>query len=221
MATMAQSQTSVNRQRLWAEFALLFLGVPLSIALFLPPDRLFVALFVFTLVGLALLWRTGGFRWRGLLVGWSRIRWVQVLTFGLMVGVIGWTIMKTTNPDFIISTSPERLRFLVMLWLVYPLLSALPQELIFRALYFHRYGALFPQPHIAILINAAVFSFAHLMYWSGVVAILTFAGGVIFAHLYLRWGFTGAWLVHGVAGNMLFTVGMGTYFWSGNIVRPF
>lgn len=221
MAAMAQSQAAVSRPQLWAEFVVLFVAVPLGIALFLPPDRLFPALFAFSLGGLALLWWTGGFHWRGLLTGWAQIRWSRLGVFALMVGVIGWSIMKTGNPDFAISTSPERLRFLVVLWLLYPLLSALPQELIFRALYFHRYGSLFSHPTVAILINAAVFSFAHLMYWSAVVAVLTFAGGVIFAHLYLRKGFTSAWLVHGVAGNMLFTVGMGAYFWSGNVVRPF
>ncbi|MNP76346.1 hypothetical protein D3C76_1735670 [compost metagenome] len=59
------------------------------------------------------------------------------------------------------------------------------------------------------------------MYWSWVVAILTFIGGWFFARAYLRHGFPSAWALHAVAGNVLFAVGMGIYFYSGNVVRPF
>ncbi len=117
--------------------------------------------------------------------------------------------------------SPARLRFLVVLWMLYPLLSALPQELIFRALFFHRYGALVPDPRTARLANAAIFSLAHLMYWSPVVSVMTFAGGWLFADTYLKRGFPAVWALHGIAGNALFAVGMGAFFWSGNVVRPF
>ena len=54
-----------------------------------------------------------------------------------------------------------------------------------------------------------------------VVAVMTFVGGLIFARLYQQRGFPAAWVAHAIAGNMLFTVGMGHYFWSGNVVRPF
>ncbi len=221
MAPMAERAYAIRRQRLWAEFAALYIGVPLAIALFLPPGYLFVALFAFMLAGMALLWHTGGFDWHSLLRGWSEVRWLRTLTFGLMVGVISWAVMKTANPDFQINTSPPRLRFLVILWMLYPILSALPQELIFRVLFYHRYGSLFADARVALLVNAAVFAFAHLMYWSGVVTVMTFAGGLAFAWVYLLRGFPAAWLLHAIAGNVLFTVGMGAYFWSGNVVRPF
>lgn len=218
---MAEQAPAISRNWLFTEMAALFVGVPLLIALFLPPVWMFRALFTFTLVGLLLLWRTGGFEWRSLLRGWSQIRWGYFLIFTLLVGVIGWAVMRSSQPGFQINTSPERLRFLVLIWMVYPLLSALPQELIFRALFFHRYGSLFTTKSGAILANATFFSLAHLMYWSWVVAIMTFFGGWLFAHTYLKRGFPGAWLLHALAGNMLFTVGMGAFFYSGNAVRPF
>lgn len=220
---MVADTTDAVRPRpwLWAEFAALYIGAPLAIALFLPPRQMFQALFVFTLAGLWLLWRTGGYDWRSLLRGWGRVNWGFALVFTLGVGAIGWSIMMLSNPGYILRLTPERLRFLSMIWVLYPILSALPQELIFRPLFFHRFGSLFPNARVAVLVNAVIFSFAHLMYWSGVVALLTFVGGLIFALAYLRRGFASAWLLHGLAGNMLFTSGMGYYFWSGNVVRPF
>lgn len=211
----------MRRAARWAEFLGLFVGAPLAIALFLPKGGLFPALAAFSLAGLPLVWLTGEFEWRDLLRGWARIDWLRIAAFGLFVGATGYLVMAATRPGFVPNTSPERLRFLAVLWVFYPLLSALPQELIFRVLYFHRYAPLIGTDRAARLVNAAVFSLAHLMYWSAVVAVMTFAGGWIFARLYQDKGLPAAWMAHAIAGNMLFSVGMGAYFWSGNVVRPF
>ena len=221
MAVMAGPAAAVTRGLLWAEFAALYLGAPLAIALFMPPRMMFAALFGLTLAGLALLWRTGGFHWQGLLRGWRAVPPWQILAFGLAVALIGHAIIQIARPDYARPLTPERLRFLAVIWLLYPLLSALPQELIFRVLYFHRYARLFRGPRQAVLANAAIFSLAHLMYWNWIVLAFTFAGGLAFAIGYLRRGLPWAWALHAIAGNILFAVGMGIYFYSGNVVRPF
>lgn len=203
------------------EFAALYLGAPLAIALFLPPEQLFTALAVFSLAGMGLLWITGGFRWRVLVRGWRRMPWREVAGIALAVLLTGWVILTLTRPEALFAIPRYRPEMLAIIWLFYPILSALPQELIFRPLFFHRYGAILPQGRAAIALNAAVFSFAHLMYWSWIVAIMTFVGGWIFGRAYLRHGFPAAWALHAVAGNILFAVGMGVYFYSGNVVRPF
>ena len=207
--------------RLKAEFAALYVGAPLAIALFMPGHLLFEALALFSVAGLLLLWRTGGFGWHSLVRGWSRVPWAEVAGIALAVLVAGAVILQATRPDAIFGTLRHRPEFLPVIWILYPILSALPQELIFRPLFFHRYGALLPAGRGAIAVNAAVFSFAHLMYWSWIVALMTFVGGWIFARAYLRRGFPAAWVLHAVAGNVLFTVGMGYYFYTGNVVRPF
>ena len=71
---------------------------------------------------------------------------------------------------------------------LYPLLSALPQELVFRPLFFRRYGHLFPDGRIALLANGALFGLAHLMFWNWPAVLLSTAGGLIFAHAYARRG---------------------------------
>lgn len=203
-----------------AEFVALYLATPLAIALLLPPQRLFTALFLFSVAGLALLWHTGGFDWRNLIRG-RRMPWWEVFGIALATLISGVAILWLARPEALFAILRDRPEFLLVIWALYPILSALPQELIFRPLFYHRYGSLLPQGRGAIAINAAIFSFAHLMYWSWVVALLTFAGGWIFARAYLRHGFPAAWMLHAVAGNILFAVGMGYYFYSGNVVRPF
>lgn len=213
--------TLTRRTWLKLEFAVLYLGAPLAIALFLPPNRLFTALALLTLAGMFLLWRTGGFEWRSLVRGWRRIPLAEVAGMMLITLLTGIIILKVAHPDALFGIIRQRPEFLILIWIFYPLLSALPQELIFRPLFFHRYGTIIPAGKASIATNAAFFSLAHLMYWSWVVAILTFIGGWFFARAYIRHGFPTAWVLHAIAGNILFAVGMGYYFYSGNVVRPF
>lgn len=221
MAASAPSLSQPARARLWVEFVALYLAVPLAIAVALPPRHLFTALFGFTVLGLALLWRTGGFDWRALLRGWGRVPWGEAALVVLAVLAAGLVLLSTLRPEALFGVARQRPEFLLVIWFFYPLLSALPQELIFRPLFFHRYGILLPHDRAAILVNAAIFSFAHLMYWSPVVAAMTFVGGWVFARAYLIRGFPAAWVLHSLAGNALFAVGLGTWFYSGNVVRPF
>lgn len=202
------------------EFAALYIGAPLAIALFLPANQMFPALFAFSIIGMILLWRTGGFDWRSLFRG-RFMPWWEILGIALAVFVSGYAILSVMRPEArfaLLLTDP---RLMLLIWCLYPLLSALPQELIFRPLFYHRYERLLPSGNGAIALNAAIFSFAHLMYWSWIVALMTFIGGWIFARAYLRHGFPAVWVLHAVAGNLLFLVGMGYYFYSGNVVRPF
>ncbi len=51
---------------------------------------------------------------------------------------------------------------------------------------------------------------------------MTFFGGLAFAWAYeIRRSFPLAVLLHAVAGNLVFLTGLGLYFYSGNVVRPF
>ena len=56
----------------------------------------------------------------------------------------------------------------MMIAIGYPLVSALPQELVFRVLFFRRYARHSATVAVRrlLVLNAAVFSYAHLMYWS-------------------------------------------------------
>jgi membrane protease YdiL (CAAX protease family) len=60
------------------------------------------------------------------------------------------------------------------------------------------------------------------MYWSWIVAAMTFAGGIAFAWAYARRGsFPLAVVLHAVAGQIVFLLGLGMFFYSGTVERPF
>ncbi len=143
---------------LCVEFALLFVAIPIAIALFLPPTMLFPALFAFSALGLILLWRTGGLHWRDVTLGWGRFDWRLFAAFAGLTFAASVLVLYLTRPEALFSFLRRDPRFLLLIWALYPLLSALPQELIFRVLFFHRYGRLFSGPRQAVLVNAALFS---------------------------------------------------------------
>ncbi|MEM9291724.1 MAG: CPBP family intramembrane glutamic endopeptidase [Acidobacteriota bacterium] len=108
------------------------------------------------------------------------------------------------------------------LWLfvmvAYPVVSVYPQELIFRSFFFHRYRAILPTSRLQILASGLAFGLAHLFFGNWIAPLLTTAGGVLFARTYARTDSTlQASIEHALWGDLLFTVGLGWYFYGGSI----
>jgi len=97
--------------------------------------------------------------------------------------------------------------------LIYVLASVIPQELIYRSFFVKRYQNLFKNEYVFLLINASLFSFAHIWFQSWVVLLFTFIGGILFIKTYLQT--KSLWLVlleHSLYGIWLYTVGYGKLF---------
>jgi len=197
----------------WLELLILFLVPPFVLAVFLPPSAIYPVLIGGGVLGAILLHITNGFQWRQLWQGpirWAWVLWVSLATLAVSLLLCWWIL-----PDRVLFLPLNVPHFLPVLAVGYTFILALPQEIIYRALFFERYGHLFPDERIAILVNAAIFSFGHLMYWHWVVMVMTFFGGIIFAWCYLRGSFKEAWLVHAGAGLMVFFSGLGWLFYHG------
>ena len=195
------------------ELILFFIFIPFVLAIFLPPNALYPVLSVSAFAGVILLYFTKGFFWRSL-TGSVKIKPIIILgviTF-IFASLICWIIL----PErfwFIIINAPY---VMVAIAILYPIFLVIPQELIYRALFFERYGYLFSSQRQAIFINALLFSFGHLMYWHIVVWFMTFIGSFIFAYAYLRPnGFMQTIALHSIAGIAIFASGLGWLFYSG------
>jgi len=100
------------------------------------------------------------------------------------------------------------------LWLLisvaYPVLSVVPQELVFRSFFVHRYGPILGTEEAAVLVSAVAFAAAHLVLRNWFAVVLTLAGGLLFARTYLRTRSLPAvaW-EHALYGVGLFTIGLG------------
>ena len=127
----------------------------------------------------------------------------------VLVGII-WIL----HPDRVFAFPSERPIMWMVVMLLYPFLSALPQEFIFRTFFFHRYGELLTLKYGTILASSAAFSFLHIVYDNWWAVGLSFLGGLLFSITYYRTKSL-YWVTveHALYGCLVFTLGMGNYFY--------
>ena len=107
-----------------------------------------------------------------------------------------------------------------LLWLaiffLYPLVSVYPQELFYRAFFFHRYQPLFGSGWGMLLASAVAFGFVHIIFRNWLAVGLCIIGGVLFSYTYQTSGsLLLACLDHAIFGDFLFTIGLGQFFYHG------
>jgi len=153
--------------------------------------------------------------------GWSAVNLVNLkpLLFRWVVaslGMILFVYIYDSDKAFgLIEHRPDIIPYLLVL---YPVLSALPQELIFCSFFFLRYGAFFGDGQKMVIASSVAFAYAHLLYINPVAPTLSLVGGLIFASTYLKTkSLALVTLEHGLYGNTLFLSGLGYYFYGGNV----
>lgn len=219
-APQASDRAPSSARRLWltTEFAVLFLGAPLAMATIMPPQMAFSVIFGLTVVGVALLAITPGFRWRSLIEGPVAPHWRETLLFALVTAAATTALVLALRPWAFLGFPQRNTELWLLVIALYPLLSVLPQELLYRPLFFKRYGVLFPSWRVAMVANAVCFGLAHAFFHNWFAVVLSGVGGAAFAYAYVvRGSFPLACLWHSLAGQIVFTTGLGVYFYHGAI----
>ena len=75
--------------------------------------------------------------------------------------------------------------FMSILLLFYLLFSVIPQEIIFRFLFFYKYKDYFNKLEI-LLLNSSVFSICHLIYFDIYILLFSFFGNLLFTFNYMK-----------------------------------
>lgn len=214
---MVRAKLLSRGARLRAEFAVLYVALPVAFAWFAPPSAIWASMAVMLAVSAALLSCTPGFRWRILWRGRNNLL-APTLAFSLLLAPVAVMLPLLLRPEAMFWLPRYQPGLWLAILLLYPLISAFPQELAYRALFFERYGSLFSGRNTALLANGFVFGLAHLFLWNLPAVLLSAAGGVAFAWAYRERGsFLLAWLLHALAGGALFTTGAGAYLYHGTV----
>ena len=207
---------SVSRPQLrWLEMLGIFLLLPLlalpfrqQLQLWLIPVLLLLALYCYGMIS-----RDASFK-RFRLLNAAQVapllrRRLPVFVLGALLCLLLYSLLGDGRWFAMPSESPKNWLLLLVL---YPLLSAWPQELIFRTFFFHRYKKIIPRKKHRMLLSAALFGFAHVVYGNWVAILLALLGGLLFAYTYAKTRSTLACVVeHSIWGIWLFTLGLGHY----------
>lgn len=200
------------------ECLLLFVVLPMVFVLELVPVPKMLALPAFTLVCVLLYRRmmkghasTGLWSWRPLRAYAPRL---ALRTLAVAVFAIGWIVWR--SPDDLLAFPLQRPGIWVMVMLLYPWLSALPQEFLYRTFFFARYRSLFGRGASMIAASAIAFALLHAIYDHPLSVALSFIGGWWFGRTYHDTrSLAVVALEHAVYGALFFTFGMGRYFYEG------
>lgn len=206
------------RLRRWAECAALFGGMPVVMIAAFEPTALFPVLLALTAVAAFLLHRTPGFRWGELLEGGFLVHWRILAGVTAVAAAATFGLVLLVRPEGLLSLPLHRPGLWLMIMVFYPFVSALPQELIFRALFFRRYAPLFGDGRLAVATNALAFGYGHLFYQNWIAIGASFAAGAVIGWAYWRTrSFPLAWALHAIGGMLVFTSGLGIFFYSGAV----
>ncbi len=209
-----------RRVRLVFEIALFFVGAPLLVSYALHTLRLplFIALQPLLLGFIVyLLWDPTFLLRRELVRGFSLGDLTAILGTFAILGSAVTLWVYVVHPASFLSFPNRAPRLWVTIMVLYPILSVLGQEFVYRTFFFHRYGPLFGASRwAAIVSNAALFGFAHIIFDNWIAVIGTFFTGLLFAYRYdVTRSLWAVWLEHSLYGCLVFTVGLGRYFFTG------
>ncbi|MFD2726364.1 CPBP family intramembrane glutamic endopeptidase [Hyunsoonleella rubra] len=144
----------------------------------------------------------------------KNLKWIlfwrdTLLKFSVIVALTT-IFVNVTDKESLFNVVLNKPKLWVFILFVYSLLSVYPQEIIFRTFFFKRYARFFRDKRLLILVNAVLFSLAHLFYGNNFVLLITFLGGLLFAWTYVETKSTiMVSIEHAIYGCWLFTVGMG------------
>ncbi|MBN2732069.1 MAG: CPBP family intramembrane metalloprotease [Balneolaceae bacterium] len=197
------------------EASLLFIALPVIFYIDLLPVRKIVALLLVTGICAGILWIDKSYDFRRLtyrpnIPGMAK----KLLTRGGLVAVAVFVLTMTLEPDRLLMFPRREPMIWGIVMLLYPVLSALPQELIYREFFFHRYQDFVKPEWLLVTASACSFSFLHIIYDNEWALLLSLIGGFLFARTYqetrsLYW----VSVEHALYGCIIFTIGMGNYFY--------
>ena len=127
-------------------------------------------------------------------------------------------LLHRIHPDWLFSFVSSHPKFWILVMFAYPVLSVIPQGVIYRAFFRERYASLFPNPFVRTFVAAACFSFCHVFFLNVWALLLTFIGGLLFWRTYEKTGsLLLANLEHAIYGDLVFTIGYGGFLYHGTL----
>lgn len=210
---------------LWAEQISLFLIVPFLLWFYIDDLRsisgggsfLVIFLTVLALILLVFLIKSNDFQnYKLLYIKNFEKHFVEILKFFIPSAIVYTLLTLILIPDDLFFLPKQNPKLWLLIMLAYPIMSVLPQGLIYRVFFFHRYKPLYKSSFQLILASGLFFCFAHIIFNNLVAIIFTFMGGFLFAYRYNQ---TKSWFIssleHAMYGNLLFTIGIGKFLVAG------
>ena len=203
------------KKKLAIEFLIIFFLIPLVVILinlFISNQKVFVflPLFLVFFLSLYLLKKTPSFSFNSLK---KKIDWKFFFLISLVFIISGFFYTMILDRNLLFNLPKNYFFLWVAVIIFYPIFSVIPQEIIFRVLFFERYSCLFKNQFLCIVLNSIIFAYIHLVFHNFHAFFITLITSPIFAYAYVNKSFKTCFLVHTIGGQLVFTYGLGKYFY--------
>lgn len=205
---------------IWLEYCCNFLMLPALLSMLKLHGGIYLVLTFISYLSWRILQKQFGYRWRS---EWNWQAMTRKTVKSIVVRFLPFAaaLLIFTSfmiPDHLFSLPRERPQVWVMVLILYPILSVIPQEVLFRSYFFKRYETV---PHKArIAINAFAFGWVHIVLQNWVAVIFSGIGAILFADTYLKTkSLAVVCFEHALYGCWIFTIGLGYYFYHGQAVH--
>ncbi|MEF2145932.1 MAG: CPBP family intramembrane glutamic endopeptidase [Desulfovibrionaceae bacterium] len=205
----------MRRTGLIVEFCLLYAGLPLLFLLFRLPGHKVFWLGLMTILCLLIL-RGQGLSPAAIATQGGRPDLRALVLRVIAAGLCITLLVLMLHPERFLEFPRSRPAFWLVVVCLYPLLSALPQEIVYRVFLFRRYEPLFGNGAAMVWASSVSFAFLHIMYENLLAVALSLVGGWLFSRAYRKCGSL-FWVSveHAAYGLLVFSLGLGRYFYNG------
>lgn len=205
-------------RRLGVTFITFETGIPGGVFIFPLLLFTFVTMFVFLRLDPTFehraLWNAHGLRSQ-----FKRIALIFLIAAPL-IALATWFLAYQTPflPESGFFRLPREMPVLMLaITLIYPWISAYPQEITHRAFFFHRYRPIIGSGSVAFVLNVIAFSWLHAPMWNWIALVMTIPAGILFAWTYRRsHSALAAGFEHAMYGVWVFCTGLGYFVFTGN-----
>ena len=203
------------KKKLAIEFLIIFFLIPLVVILinlFISNQKVFVflPLFLVFFLSLYLLKKTPSFSFNSLK---KKIDWKFFFLISLVFVISGFFYTMILDRNLLFNLPKNYFFLWVAVMIFYPIFSVIPQEIIFRVLFFERYSCLFKNQFLYLILNSIIFAYIHLVFQNFHAFFITLITSPVFAYAYLNKSFKTCFLTHTIGGQLVFTYGLGKYFY--------
>ena len=142
----------------------------------------------------------------------KKIDWKFIIIFSLIFLSLSFLYVILVDKDLLFIFPKTNFELWLLVILIYPFLSVIPQEIVYRVFFFQRY---FPNErsfYFLTLLNMIVFSYGHIVFNNVHAILITAIVSPIFTYAYLKKSFFTCVILHALGGQIIFTLGLGKYF---------
>ena len=191
------------------EFFFIFLILPSAIFFLDSSIIVFLTLYLVFTLSIVILYFDKSFSFTSLR---KKVDWKFIIIFSLIFLSLSFFYVILVDKDLLFIFPKTNFELWLLVILIYPFLSVIPQEIVYRVFFFQRY---FPNErsfYFLTLLNMIVFSYGHIVFNNVHAILITAIVSPVFTYAYLKKSFFTCIILHALGGQIIFTLGLGKYF---------